>query len=170
VREAEIASAQLTGQIWSTYARRIQSPGYRYDGLRPEPLKPTEKSTDGKDTISIPVRLRGQNIGHLRLKSSEANRQWTDDERAIIESTAERLALALESSRLLEEAQKRAARESFLSVIGARLGSSFQLDSIMRDTVEELGQTFTGTTVSFQLIDPLSPPKTESGNGRNTSG
>jgi hypothetical protein len=28
------------------------------------------------------------------------------------------------------------------------------LDSILRDTVEELGQTLSGSTVSFQLVNP----------------
>ena len=64
----------------------------------------------------------------------------------------------MEGARLLDEAQKRAARESFLSDIGAKLSTSFQLDSILRDTVEELGQTLTGSTVSFQLVNPSAPP------------
>ena len=87
---------------------------------------------------------------------------WTEDERAIIESTAERVAIAMEGARLLEEAQKRAARESFLSDVGAKLGTSFQLDSILRDTVEELGQNLQGSTVSFQLINPSAPPIADS--------
>ena len=69
------------------------------------------------------------------------------------------VALALESARLLEEAQKRATRESFLSEVAAKLSTSFQLDSILRDTVAELGQTLEGATISFQLIDPSKPPK-----------
>jgi GAF domain-containing protein len=98
----------------------------------------------------------------LKLKGSAANRKWTEDERAIIESTAERVAIAMEGARLLDEAQKRAARESFLSDIGAKLGASFQLDSILRDTVEELGQTLAGSTVSFQLVNPSAPPTADS--------
>jgi len=64
----------------------------------------------------------------------------------------------MESARLLQEAQKRAARETFLSEMGAKLGASFQLDSILRDTVEELGQNLKGSTVSFQLVNPSPPP------------
>ena len=72
----------------------------------------------------------------------------------MVKTTAERVALALESTRLLEEAQKRANRESFLSEVAAKLSTSFQLDSILRDTVEELGQTFKNSTVTFQLVNP----------------
>jgi K+-sensing histidine kinase KdpD len=78
------------------------------------------------------------------------------------------VALALESARLLEEAQKRATRESFLSEVAAKLSTSFQLDSILRDTVEELGQTFKNSTVTFQLVNPATAhgaPESQGPNG-----
>lgn len=154
--EAESTSGQISGQAWSKYSDAVQTKGYRYDGVKPEALNLNniENASEEKTATVIPVQLRGQTIGRLRLKASDAARQWTDDERAIIESTAERVALAMESARLLDEAQKRAARESFLSEIGTKLGTSFQLDSIMRDTVEELGQVLKGSTVTFQLVNP----------------
>lgn len=158
--EAEVATKQLSGEAWKDYTEKSQTRGYRYDGVKPEPLNNRETSED-KDALLIPVQLRGQTIGRLKLKALDANRNWTDDERAIIESTAERVALAMESARLLNEAQKRATRESFLSDIGTKLGASFQLDSILRDTVEELGQTLKGSTVSFQLVNPSAPPTAE---------
>lgn len=79
----------------------------------------------------------------------------------MVRATAERVALALESARLLEEAQKRARRESFLSEVTAKLGTSFQLDSILRDTVEELGHTLKNSTVTFQLVNPSAAPAPE---------
>jgi GAF domain-containing protein len=75
----------------------------------------------------------------------------------MVRATAERVALALEGARLLEEAQKRATREAFLSDIATKLSASFQLDSILRDTVRELGQTFKNSTVTFQLVNPAEP-------------
>jgi len=153
LHEAEIASSQLTGQAWHSYNEKLQIKGYRYDGIKPEALKEIG-GNDRPNTLSIPVQLRGQVIGRLKLNRPDASRSWTDDEQAILESTAERVAIALESARLLDEAQQRASRESFLSDIGAKLGTSFQLDSILRDTVEELGKTLSGSTVSFQLVNP----------------
>ena len=160
--EAGIATKQLSGEAWTGYAKTIKSKGYRYDGVKSEALKEASVSRNEDGSLSIPVQLRGQTIGRLKLKASDAARNWTEDERAIIESTAERVAIAMEGARLLEEAQKRAARESFLSDVGAKLGTSFQLDSILRDTVEELGQNLKGSTVSFQLINPSAPPTADS--------
>jgi GAF domain-containing protein len=164
LREAETASSQLTREAWSVFTENSQSKGYRFDGIKSEPLKEVQKPALGKDALLVPVELRGQIIGRLRLRASDTTRQWTEDELAIIEAAAERVAIALESARLLEEAQKRAARETFLSTVGARLGASFQLDSILRDTVEELGQTLRGSIVSFQLVNPSVPSFEHSSN------
>lgn len=165
LHEARAATSQLAGMAWEDYTEKIRINGYRYDGIKPEPLKKATKSAADADALTVPVQLRGQTIGRLRLKSTDASRKWTEDELSIIESTADRVALAIDSARLLEDAQKRAAREAFLSELAAKFGTSFQLESILRDTVEELGQTLKGSTVTFQLVDPHSPPRAENPNG-----
>ena len=154
LREAEVASNQLTGQAWRGYTETIQTKGFRYDGVKAEAVKEASGSGADPESLLVPVRLRGQTIGKLRFKTADPSRGWTEDEQAIIEATAERMALALDAARLLDDAQKRASRETFLSQVGAKLGASFQMDSILRDTVEELGQAMKGTTVSFQLVQP----------------
>jgi GAF domain-containing protein len=157
LREAEIASGQVTNMLWKGYQEALKTKGYRYDGIKSEALKEPSRSTKENEGLLVPVQLRGQMIGRLKLRPSDQSHEWTVDEMAIIEATAERVALALEGARLLEDAQKRAARETFLSELGTKLGASFQLDSILRDTVEELGQTLKGSTVSFQLVNPSAP-------------
>lgn len=162
-REVETSSRQVSARSWSGWVESIRARGYRYDGIRSEPLKEAETSSFPQTRDhSIPIRLRGRTIGNLKIKLSEPSQSWTDDDHAIAEATAERTALALEGARLLDEAKKRAAREAFLSEVAAKLSTSFQLDSILRDTVEELGQTLEGSTVSFQLINPSALPGMES--------
>ncbi len=161
LRDAEISSSQASGLAWKGYTEKIQTKGYRYDGIRPEPLKESLPASGEDGALLLPLQLRGQMIGRLQLKSSNPSRQWTEDELAIVEATIERVALALEGARLLEDAQKRATRETFLSDMAAKLGTSFNLDSILRDTVEELGLNLKGSTVSFQLVNPFAPPSAE---------
>ena len=170
LQEAEITSNQASDQAWREYTATIQTKGYRYNGIRPEALKESLPSNNGNGTLNHPVQLRGRTIGRLELKASNPSRRWTEDELAILEATAERVAIALEGARLLEDAQKRAARESFLSDIASKLGTSFKLDSILRDTVEELGQTFRGSTISFQLVNPLAKPNAELSQSNGDSG
>ena len=169
LQELEITSRQSTRQEWERFSETIKTKGYRYDGIKPEPLYKAPKTKDQKDIHTVPVQLRGQTLGRLKLRRSDASHKWTDDELAIIESTAERVAIALESARLLEDAQKRASRETFLSEIASKLGASFQLDSILRDTVEELGQTLKGSKVTFQLVNPSSSNSKDNTNGKAAS-
>lgn len=158
LREAAAASSRLTGKGWREVSDAIRAKGYRYDGIKPQPLKKNTSPTAEQDALTVPVQLRGHTIGRLKIKPSSEAYHWNEDELAIVESAAERIALALDGARLLDEAQKRAARERFLSDLAAKLGTSFKLDSILRDTVEELGQFLKDATISFQLTDPQHLP------------
>jgi GAF domain-containing protein len=152
--EAETTSRQATRRAWMAYRKRLGRRGYRYDGVKSEPLKERGTADGSGSILNLAVRLRSQTLGHLQLRHRDPLHTWTEDERSLAEATAERVALAIEGARLLEEAQNRASRETFLSDITARLGASFQMDSILRDTVEELGQVFQQSSVTFQLVNP----------------
>ena len=155
LREGEVRTKKDSAKVWSGWVESVRARGYRYDGIRSEPVNEAGAPFHPQEKFQkIPIRLRDRTIGNLKIRFSEAAPPWTEDDRAIAEATAERAALALEGARLLDEAQKRAAREAFLSDMAAKLSTSFQLDSILRDTVEELGQSLKGSTVSFQLVDP----------------
>ena len=158
LREANVESLQASKRAWKDYGEVVETKGYRYDGIKSEALKDVSSSNGENDSLLIPVQLRGQTIGRLKLNAADPSRQWTDDERIMVSATAERVALALEGARLLDEAQKRATREAFLSEVATKLSTSFQLDSILRDTVQELGQTLKNSTVTFQLVNPSDPP------------
>jgi GAF domain-containing protein/HAMP domain-containing protein len=167
LKDTEEAYRRLTGSTWNSLVQQMDIKAFAYDGVSSRALSevPVQHKTA---LLSVPVTVRGQVVGNLRLNPLDPNRIWTDDDIAMAEAVAERAALALEAARLLEDAQKRASRESFLSEMASKLSRSFQLDSILRDTVEELGQSLNGSTVSFQLVDPLSSPKAENSNGRKT--
>jgi GAF domain-containing protein len=171
LREANVESIQASKRAWQGYTEAIQTKGFRYDGIKSEPLKDKKQPSGETDTLLIPVQLRGQTIGRLKLNPSDHSHIWTDDELLMVKATAERVALALEGTRLLEEAQRRATRESFLSEVATKLSTSFQLDSILRDTVQELGQTFKNSTVTFQLVNPSAPhtaPELQKRNGASS--
>jgi len=165
LRDANIESLQASGQAWNHYAEIIETKGYRYDGIKSEALRDAKRISRQNDALQIPVQLRGQMIGRLKLSASDPSREWTEDELVMVKATAERVALALEGVRLLGEAQKRATREAFLSDVAAKLGTSFQLDSILRDTVQELGETLKNSTVTFQLVNPTTAPEPPKSNG-----
>ena len=104
-------------------------------------------------TVSIPVRVRGQVIGAIRLKKSDISESWTQEETNLAIALTDQLGGALESARLYKESQQLAARESHISDISARISAVSQTDAILRETVQELGQTIGNASVTFQLLD-----------------
>ncbi len=104
-------------------------------------------------TISIPIKIRGQAIGAVRLKKSEISEAWTQEETNLAIALSDQLSGALESARLYKESQQRAARESLVSDISTRISSISNVDAILRETVQELGQAIKNTSVTFQLLD-----------------
>lgn len=167
LRKADHSALRTADEAWRGYKKEMRMSGYRYDGLKSEPIETFLQAGNGSYSLAVPIELRGQPIGAFKLNPSDPGRAWTEDELAMIRATAERVALALEGARLLEEAQKRATREAFLSEVSTRLSTSFQLDSILRDTVRELGETLRGSTVTFQLVNPASlPPREQEEAGR----
>src|ERR1043165_3734257 len=55
LREADLASVQTIAQAWKGYAKAIQMKGYRYDGIKSEPLKEAKQSSRGPTPLSIPI-------------------------------------------------------------------------------------------------------------------
>jgi hypothetical protein len=69
----------------------------------------------------------------------------------MVQAAAERTSLALESARLLQEAQKRAAKERVIGEISAKIGSSSNLESILQTAIHELGNTLPGIDIAIQF-------------------
>lgn len=110
-------------------------------------------------TISVPIKVRGQVIGAIRLKKSEIAEAWTQDETNLALVLSDQLSGALESARLYKESQQLAARESLISDISARITAVSQTDAILRETVQELGQTIGNASITFQLLDSFAGQK-----------
>ncbi len=58
LQEAETISKQISAREWSSWMESIQVKGYRYDGIRAEPLRePDVNSSASKRMQNIPIRL-----------------------------------------------------------------------------------------------------------------
>jgi GAF domain-containing protein len=115
----------------------------------------TVASKENQATIlSIPIKLRGQTIGMMDIRSTELSRELDDDEMAMIQATAERAALALENARLLEDSQRSASKERVISDIAAKITGSITMDNILKTAVEELGQAIPSAEVVIQFQNP----------------
>ena len=146
--EVEIAYRQLTGQSWRRITSQKKALGYEYDGVTSKPI--TEVSKDDP-SLNIPLLLRGQTIGKLKLSALDPHRNWTDDELVIAKAAAERTALTLETARLLEDAQKRASKERTISEGTTRVSASLNIEGILQATAEELARVLGSSEIVIQL-------------------
>jgi GAF domain-containing protein len=148
LENAEKAYQQLTGETWRRALMAQKLKGYVYDGISSQPL--TRQNVSGH-SISIPVNIRGQNVGALKLEALQADREWTDDELALLNAAAERAALALENARLLTQSQKSAAKERTIGEISAKISAQSDVDELLKIAAQELGRTLPGMNISVQL-------------------
>jgi GAF domain-containing protein len=156
--ESRLLFEQYTQQEWRNFARQVRSTGFLFDGKHVVPLDSSSKRGPIKAvvqtgslslekasaSIAIPIKLRGQTIGVLDIRAKNGQRPWKQDEIAMLEAAAERAALALENARLIESAQRRAARERAIGDISSRIGAVSNLESILQTAVEELGRKIGG--------------------------
>ena len=152
--KAETAYRQLTSASWSNIQQFSQITGYRFDGTKAEPLNMPANGgqTENKnEAFSVPVKLRGTSIGNLRINPASKGHQWTEDEMAIIQATAERVALAVENARLVSESQKRASKEQVIGEASSKISAAINLDSILQTTLREMGRILPGAEISIQV-------------------
>jgi GAF domain-containing protein len=158
MHELEIASRRYTRETWQTGGERALGYRYRRTDIELAVEQPPEAQQawlEGRSVVTavqspgdggqevfsaaaIPIKLRGQVIGVLSLRSSKtdiASRTVSQ-----IEEVADRLAMALENARLLEETERRARREQLLGEMTAQFTQSLDMDTLLRSAVRELGQ------------------------------
>jgi GAF domain-containing protein/HAMP domain-containing protein len=97
--------------------------------------------------IVVPIKLRGQVIGALNIKAPTQDRMWTIDEINLAEAISERLSLALENARLIQDSQRQLIKEQTISEVTGKIGTSINLKNVLQTAVEELGRAMPGSEV-----------------------
>jgi GAF domain-containing protein/HAMP domain-containing protein len=103
-----------------------------------EPTQAQNLPGQVEEELVIPISLRGQAIGVIRLQEVDRNRSWNQEDLNWIKSIADQIGLALENARLLEATQKRAEREYVVGQITNKLRSSNDPELILQTAVAEL--------------------------------
>jgi GAF domain-containing protein/HAMP domain-containing protein len=95
---------------------------------------------DGKRTLAVPIKVRGQVVGVLdTFKPAEAG-DWTPEEISMLEAIAAQLDPALESARLYQDTQRRAAREQTIRHVTDQMRRAVDMETILQNTVVELAK------------------------------
>ena len=104
--------------------------------------------------LAIPIRLRGQTVGVINLRTNNNYRLTTDDAE-IAEAVTERLSLAIETATLLQSTQHRADIERVTTDISSKISSSTRFETILQTAAQELSKALGGSDVLVQ-IEPIS--------------
>ncbi len=105
-------------------------------------------------TLVVPLELRGEVIGTISLQETRQTRSWTADEIALAETVAEQTALTIETLRLMDETQRRAAHEEMVSTVTARMRETLDVDVVLRTAAREIREKMGLHDVSIQLAAP----------------
>lgn len=165
--ELKTSYQAFTTESWEKFSQEQDfKPGYLFDGLKITPLEsfptnlqhvlsrgravvlPPKRELDGA-TVAVPLQLREQVIGGMMLRFQTPD--IDPDIISLIEEIAGRLAVALENARLYEETQNLVQRERAVSEISSRITTSFNVETILRTAVMEIGKRIPDAEVVVQL-------------------
>lgn len=165
----EMLERRITAEAWNSYRQShdVDAPlAYEFGGERVEPYSrqsPTPMSQavqdgqmvaldDGDDGISlaVPIKVRGEVIGAFGF-GGETVRRLTGDDLALVEAVIDRVGLALENLRLMEQTSRRAEHEQIINAITAKIVGTTDVNQILQTTVKELGRVLRAPQTSVQL-------------------
>jgi len=155
LQEAEETQRRYLRQEWERLMPALQATSHEYHAsgvptVGDAPLPEIEQAIQQSDVVKItsqatarsalavPIKLRDQLIGVIDLHETEAEREWTADDVALVMAVADQAALALENARLLEQTEQRARREQLVTQIATKVRVAADVEGILRTGVQEI--------------------------------
>jgi signal transduction histidine kinase/CheY-like chemotaxis protein/putative methionine-R-sulfoxide reductase with GAF domain len=121
--------------VWTSEMEQAVSKGNIVALTNREVSSGNGKDGDGKGAeLAAPITLRGENIGVLSLQEVDQERQWTEEEIALVEAVSAQAALAIENARLFEETQAEAERRALINDVLQAAASSLDPEAVLRQT------------------------------------
>lgn len=189
VTETTLAETEKTRrddlrQAWKAAIRRLGTSAFVYsdgDGVRPvsEDIPRLDEiiqknrlgddladaGVDDPSSLVLPFGLRGRTIGTLHLEH-KPGRKWRADEINALHELTERLGLALETIRLSNEAQLRAARERMTSEVSSRMRETLDVEMVLKTAAREVRRALNLPEVVVRLVNPATVTRSD-GDGRD---
>jgi len=167
LREIERLNQQLTGGAWTEYLRGMNNvPAFTIDpgtGRVEDAAEWTStlaeatrrnqminRSSPQQKTLALPISVRGEVIGAMEFELSP-DQIIGAEQMVILQQVVERLGLAAENIRLLDEAQRIAQREAMVNEITARMQAATNVESVIATATQSIADAFQAPRVSIRL-------------------
>ncbi|MBN2004972.1 MAG: substrate-binding domain-containing protein [Anaerolineae bacterium] len=168
-RELEIASGHYTQETWQQFVQDAGQIGYRTHSLGIQPTAEmhlearealrqnapvvtnliAETGAPSGSALGVPVRLRNQVLGVLDLRFESEN--VPPETVALVEQIADRLAISLESARLLQETLSTAEREQRISRVTSQMRENLDVDAVVKIAAEQIREIMDLSSVAIRL-------------------
>jgi GAF domain-containing protein len=147
------AYGELSQQAWTELLSSRKEWGYRYTRKAVTPTKgdwhtemlqaiqsgqSVHETGTGEPTLAVPLKVRDQVVGALRFSKGAEGGDWLPDEISQLQTLAEQVSVALDSARLYQDIQRRAARERLTAQVTARMRQTLDLDAVLQTAVREI--------------------------------
>lgn len=185
LREIERLNYQLTGRAWSDYlhtgqhASALELDSATGQGTTEASWTPTLIQAVRTNTlvrhndhehlvVALPIVVRNQVIGAMEFELPPGS-SLSSSAQDTIKAVGERLGLALENRRLLDETERVAQREALINDIGAELQAATGVDAILQRAARQLHETLAAHQVTISLGDEnLTAPPDRTDQQENT--
>ena len=163
--EVERLNEELIGQSWSEFLLERGAEELGFDltpgGVRAASEwtpnmtraaasgRPTVEQRDGRSVLCVPLLLRGAVIGVMEFETIAD--EWNPASLELAQAVSERLAQTLDSSRLFEQTQRLARRETILRQISDQMQGAASMEELLRIAAEELNKALGASRTYVRL-------------------
>jgi GAF domain-containing protein len=154
------AYGELSRQAWAELVRHRDERVYRgrrgvVTVLSGEDDMP---AADDLPTIDVPVRVRGQVVATIQARKPDVSSEWASNESEIVAALADQLGQALESARLYQDTQRRAAQEQLLGQVSTRMRETLDVDAVLKAAAQEMHQALGLSRMTVRLVSQPDGP------------
>ncbi len=153
LRQAEVEKRygfRLSGTNLTRLETPLETPEFHRAVEHGEKILRAGAAPGDPAVMTVPIKLRDEVIGVLDVRIPQP-RNWSEEEIDVVEALADRVAIAVENAALLEETQRRAAKERVIGEITSKISSSINMSNVLQTAVEELGRAIPGSDVIIQF-------------------
>jgi GAF domain-containing protein len=143
-------------QAWANMVHARPGLGYRYregevSKIEQDKGVEAETSSTRLPPLALPVAYRNQAFGTIVAHKPVGAGAWTEEEVTLLRTLVDQLGVTLESARLFQDTQRRAAHDRILGEVATHMRETLDMDVVLQTAVREIGEALGITEVQIRM-------------------